>query len=186
MSILATALSHPPLGGTASVTAASSGVASSSFDGFHMANPNVVLPRSGDEAEPSVIRMILDNLNVLQARMDMLTAPAGAQVQDVGIGDLPSDGVELAESLPVVPAYIADRASRGVYMDLRLLFPPNMGSLPRTRVTDNELERFAKSIPSVSSLASWLEAFAVYSALVGRIHPDKVILYGACHYCFSR
>ena len=101
--------------------------------------------RSGGDFDPSLMRSILDNLNVLQARMDAITAPP--LVQEGGTGSLPTDGVELGERLPVVPSYLAEKASRGLFIDMRLLFPPNLGLLPRNRVSNGELERAANGLP---------------------------------------
>ena len=174
----------PPIGGSfASLNVAAPLLAG---DTIAAINPNSVQRQEEVEAEvpdQSVLHSIMSHLISLQAQMDQLSAPdtaagfSGDTASGFSGGLLPTDGIELAESLPVVPSYIAEKASRGQFIDLRLLFPPNLLTLPRTRVSDADLEKISNNLPRISSLSNWLEAFAVFSALVGRTFPEKVNSY---------
>ena len=86
---------------------------------------------------------------------------------------MPNPGVTLTKPVKPIPEFIAEEAQDGHFIDLRLVFPPNIELLPRSEVSDSELEKLLLKCQPVNTFERWLEAFIAYTALVEIAHPAK-------------
>ena len=91
----------------------------------------------------------------------------------------PLSGAVVAEPIEVVPAFLVDMVRTGEFVELTLLSPRNLESIPKSRPSESDLEKLVKTLRPLDSFATWLEAWNVYVSLNAFSRPHKVLF---CQY----
>ena len=97
----------------------------------------------------------------------------------------PLSGAVVAEPIEVVPAFLVDMVRTGEFVELTLLSPRNLESIPKSRPSESDLEKLVKTLRPIDSFATWLEAWNVYVSLSAFSRPHKVLFCQFCFYCWD-
>ena len=69
-------------------------------------------------------------------------------------------------AIPPVPPGLVETIESGVFVDIKILVPH--------RLRLEEITRSKQKCQAISSISGWLQAFAVYVAVISKKQPDRV------------